>query len=138
MRCVQDVIKIAEGKGKNKRMKKKDEKMADLGLKQLGVNPQIYHFDTRVKPFTAITIAGNAFSWVSVRATLDDILTKVLPRCPHEKATRLRIELTQRGIYGVGICDASDQLNRQRGRTIAKGRLLKHLKGIEKWKKKNI
>jgi hypothetical protein len=40
-----------------------------------------------------------------------------------------------RHIYGVAICDRRDQFNRQRGRIIAKGRLLKHLKLIEKgWK----
>jgi len=108
-------------------MKKKDEKMADLGLKQLGVNPQIYHFDSRTKPFTAITIAENVFSWVSIRTTLDDILTRVLPAYPHEKATKLRLELAQRNIFGVSICDSGDYFNRRRGRTIAKGRLLKHL-----------
>jgi len=112
-------------------MKKKDEKMADLGLKQLGVNPQIYHFETRVKPFTAITIAVELLSWTSLRASLDDIIMKTLPFLPHEKATQLRESLAQRGIHGVSICDSRDGFNRQRGRTIAKGRLLKQLKQEE-------
>ena len=113
------------------KMKKRDEKMADLRLKQLGVNPQIYHFEYRVEPFTAITIADNIMSWATVRGAIDDILSTILPCILHEKATRLREELEQWGIYGVSICDRRDQLNRQRGRTIAKGRLLKHLKQKE-------
>ena len=108
-------------------MKKKDEKMADLGLKQLGVDPQIYHFVLDVAPFTAITIAENCYSRLEVRELLDDVIYNIIPLETHEKATRLRIELIQRGIYGVGIGDARDQLNRPLGRTIAKGRLLKHL-----------
>ena len=108
-------------------MKKKDEKMADLGLIQLGVKPWIYHFEYRVEPFTAITIADNIMSWATVRETIDDILSTMLPCILHEKATRLRQELEQWGIYGVSICDSRDGFNRQRGRTIAKGRLLKHL-----------
>ena len=113
-------------------MKKKDEKMADLGLEQLGVNPQIYHFDTGVKPFTAVTIADNAMTWATARRALDEIVQGILPSFPHENATRLRLELAQQFlVYGVSICDSRDGFNRQRGRTIAKGRLLKHLKRIE-------
>ena len=107
-------------------MKKKDEKRADLGLKQLCVRPQIYHFEHRVEPFTAITIADN-MSWPTVRGAIDDILSTILPCIVYEKATRLREELEQWDIYGVSICDSRDEFNRQRGRTIAKGRLLKHL-----------
>jgi len=108
-------------------MKKKDERIADFGLKQLGVTPHIYHFEHRVEPFTAITIADNIMSWVTVRGAIDDILSTILPCILQEKATRLREELEQWGIYGVSICDSRDGFNRQRGRTIAKGRLLKHL-----------
>jgi hypothetical protein len=97
-------------------------------LKQLGITPWIYHFETAVSPFTAITIAEDCFSRESVRVRLDHILSNVLPALPHEKATRLRKELAQDNIYGVAICDLRDHLNRPRGRTIAKGRLLKHLK----------
>jgi len=111
-------------------MKKNDEKMADLGLKQLGVNPQIYHFDVRVHPFTAISIATTGATWVAVRASLDSILTGVLPTLQHEKATRLRKELAHRNIYGVSICDGRDPFNRRQGRTTAKGRLLKHLQKL--------
>jgi len=109
-------------------MKKKDERIADFGLKQLGVTPQIYHFEKRVDPFIAITIADNIMSWATVRGAIDDILSTILPCLLYEKATRLREELKQWGIYGVSICDSRDQFNRRQGRTIAKGRLLKHLK----------
>lgn len=108
-------------------MKKKDEREADLGLKQLGVTPRIYYFETAVSPFTAIIIAEDCFSRESVRARLDHVLSNVLPALLHEKATRLRKELAQENIYGVAICDQRDTLYRQRGRTIAKGRLLKHI-----------
>ena len=112
-------------------MKKKDEKIADSGLKRLGITPRIYHFETRVKPFTAITIAVELLSWTSLRAALDDINMNILPFLPHEKATQLREALARRGIHGVSICDSRDEFNRQRGRTIAKGRLLKQLKQEE-------
>ena len=122
-------------KGRTK-MKKKDEMKVDLGLEQLGVYPLIYHFETAVSPFTAITIAEDAYCFESVRTRLDHILSFVLPACPHEKATKLREELVHEQIFGVAICDPRDQLNRQRGRTIAKGRLLKHHELLRKEQEK--
>ncbi|MEA1997701.1 MAG: hypothetical protein U9N61_00035 [Euryarchaeota archaeon] len=116
-------------------MKKKDEQMADLGLKELGVKPHIYHFETKIFPFAGITIAENMFSWCTMRITIDSIINDALPAYPRGKATRLRMELERRSTYGVAICDKRDQFNRQRGRTIAKGRLLKHLKQEEEAKK---
>ena len=110
------------------KMKKKDEREADLGLKQLDVTPWIYHFETAVSPFTSITIAEDCFCRESVRARLDHILSNVLPAFPHEKATRLRKELARDNIYGAAICDWRDNPNMRRGRTIAKGRLLKHIR----------
>ena len=109
-------------------MKKKDERNADLGLKQLGVSPRIYHFETHVEPFTAITITPETMTWANVRTILDIIIYHDLPIYPFEKATRLREKLREKGIWGVAICDPRDELNRQRGRTIAKGRLLKHIR----------
>lgn len=109
-------------------MKNKDEKTVDLRLKRLGVKPRIYHFENRVEPFTSITVADNIMSWATVRERIDFILSTILPLLKYEKATRLREELAEWGIYGVSICDQRDVLNRSRGRTIAKGRLLKYLK----------
>jgi len=123
-------------------MKKKDERIADLGLKQLGVNPQIHHFETEVGPFTAITIAEDALlqsyeNRIMVRRIIDKIVWGILPSYPHEKATKLRSVLAKRNIFGVSICDSRDYFNRQRGRTIAKGRLLKHLKQLKKRSEEN-
>jgi len=119
-------------------MKKKDERIADSGLKQLGVTPQIYHFEKGVGPFTAITVADDILPWSSVRHSLNFILTTILPTVIHEKATRLRLELAQlHDIYGVSICDSRDAFNRRQGRTTAKGRLLKHLKQLEKTREEN-
>ena len=113
-------------------MKKKDEKLVDSRLAKMGIAPRIYHFDIRVEPFTAISIAVTKRTWASTRLMLDDICGNVLTTIIHEKATRMRQELRERNIYGVAICDGRDSLNRQRGRTIAKGRLWKHLKRMEK------
>ncbi len=44
-----------------------------------------------------------------------------------QPATRFIQGLKGTHIYGVAICDKRDQFNRQRGRIIAKGRLLSHL-----------
>jgi hypothetical protein len=111
-------------------MKRKDELKTDQGLKQLGITPRIYLFEKNVKPFTAITIAEDRLTWAGVRRELNRIIPRV-SIYPHGKATRLREELRRIDIYGVGICDPQEQnINRRRGRTIAKGRLLKHLKKI--------
>jgi hypothetical protein len=112
-------------------MKKQDEKLADSGLKELGVQPRIYYFDSRVTPFTAITVATETLTWISVRSTLDGILSG-LRLYSYEKATRLMKELHARRIYGVVICEHRDQFNRRRGRTIAKGRLLEFLRAVRR------
>ena len=113
-------------------MKKKDEQLADLRLGKLGIEPKIFLFDINIAPFRAIMIAETSDTRVTIRAMLDDILGNVLTTIIHEKATRLREELRKRGVYGVAICDIHDQYNLPRGRTIAKGRLWKHLKRMEK------
>jgi hypothetical protein len=109
-------------------MKKKDEQLADSRLGDLGIQPKIFLFDLNIAPFRAIMIAETSETWVTIRAMLDDIFGNVLTTIIHEKATRLREELRKRGIYGVTICDIHDQFDLPRGRTIAKGRLWKHLK----------
>ena len=45
-------------------------------------------------------------------------------------ATAIRNRLKVKGIHGVAICNYRDQYNKARGRVIAKGRLLKHLRHI--------
>lgn len=117
-----------------KEMKKKDERKADLGLKRLRITPRIYHFETHVEPFTAITVAEDILTWAGVRMELDTIIYQHLPLYQHEKATKCIEKLRKKGIWGVAICDQRETINRQRGRTIAKGRLWKHLKKqAEKW-----
>ena len=107
--------------------KEKDEQKVDLRLKQLGIAPRIYHFKTHVEPFTAITVAEDILTWAGVRRELDIIIYQHLPFYQHEKATRCREKLHKKGIWGVAICDQRDSINKKRGITIAKGRLLKHL-----------
>jgi hypothetical protein len=113
-------------------MKKRDEKLADTRLRLLRVSPRIYHFDMFMKPFRAITIAEDVLTWPQVRKILDTIFSRTIAYQAFEEATTLRKELCSRHIYGVAICNEHDQFSRQRGRTIAKGRLWKHLKRIEK------
>ncbi|AJP62042.1 hypothetical protein [ANMV-1 virus] len=109
-------------------MQRKDELLADSRLKKLGILPKIYHFDVVIEPFRGITIADAQRSWNDVRMSIEDILSTSLLAIRHERSTMMLKELHERGIYGVAICELRDQHNRQRGRTIAKGRLWKHLK----------
>ena len=108
-------------------MKKRDEKLVDSRLEKMGIEPRIYHFEVSVWPFRMITIANTRWNWGEVRRIIDFILANVVSRFEHERSTMMLQELRNRGIYGVAICEQRDQLNRQRGRTIAKGRLWKHL-----------
>lgn len=106
-------------------MKKKDEQKADLGLKQLGVRLRIYHIRQYVWPFAGVTIVTAEEG--SFRAILD-IVQKEISMHTLNKATKTKKDLNDLGIFGVAICDVRDQYNKKRGRTIAKGRLWKHLK----------
>lgn len=116
-------------------MKSKIEKKLDNEFERLEVKPHIYHFTKGVAPFTAITIAedyqpaGSKRGWNSMRGAIDNVFEReylwMRKCCP---ATQFIKGLALMRIYGVAICDKRDQFNRQRGRIIAKGRLLKHLK----------
>lgn len=112
-------------------MKKRDERLADSRLQNMGIVPKIYHFEIPLHPIRAITIADHLRSWEEVRQIIDDILCKLLS-LQYDRSTLLKKGLHKKGIYGVAICEQRDQLNRQRGRTIAKGRLWKHEKGRRK------
>ena len=110
-------------------MKSKTEKKLDDEFKEMGVKPQIYHFIENVKPFKAITILEYfSPSYTSARKKLDVARFHQYCRSP---ATELLDALHRQGVFGIAICDMRDQFNRQRGRIIAKGRLLKHLKGAK-------
>lgn len=121
-------------------MKTKLEKKLDEEFEQLGIKPQIHHFQYDSWVFNAITTAT-----VSGLDEVDDFEESFFelvqnirrskrkqfghPRLYHEGSYVLQ-KLTALS-YGAAICDSQDQFNRQRGRVIAKGRLLKICKS---WK----
>lgn len=112
-------------------MKKRDEMKADLGLKQLEINLGIYHFQTGVTPFTAITIVDNEKSWADIKSILDNIKSKINwdTEMFYFSTVQYFYEmLHENHIYGFALCSRDEYFNRQLGRTIAKGRLLKYLK----------
>jgi hypothetical protein len=113
-------------------MKNKLEQKLDAEFESMNVNPRVSYFKRSLEPFSVISIVDDQLTWVEIKETLDLILFQVIPVFTHEKATKLREALHNRRIYGVAICDRRDTFNRQRGRIIAKGRLLKHLKGMAK------
>ena len=119
-------------------MKSKVEERLNAEFEKMGVRPHVYHFTEVVSPFTAITIVdncevpvgGSKEAWSSKRRVIDTVFEREYLRmqmgCP---ATRFIHSLKLSHIYGVAICDKRDQFNRQRGRIIAKGRLLCYLQG---------
>lgn len=111
-------------------MKSKTEQKLDTEFERMGLRPRIYHFTTNVTPFNAITIAHcGGYSWSVMKGILISVFA-----CEtiYWRAGRILNALRRRGIYGVAICDSRDSFNRQRGRIIAKGRLLKYLKEVTK------
>ena len=118
------------------KMKTKLEKKLDEELAKMDVKSHVYHFTSDVRPFTGITIVddcgGSKRAWSNMRRAIDIVFEReylyMQKCCP---ATRFIQGLKLNHIYGVGICDKRDQFNRQRGRVIAKGRLLKYLKRDE-------
>ena len=109
-------------------MKKKDEQIADLRLKQLGVMPSTFHFVNDVAPFNAITIVDENNTWLSARGELTNLLSKYEgTECWHGSSTYLERRLHQRGIHGVALFCGRNKFNRRIGRTIAKGKLAKYL-----------
>jgi hypothetical protein len=111
-------------------MKNKQEQKLDAELERISVSLMIYHFRKDVGPYTSITIVTNSIrSWNQMRELLDQYLFYFTTIPPASEALKL---LRKLGIYGVTICDRRDAFNRQRGRIIAKGRLLKHFKEMKK------
>jgi hypothetical protein len=117
-------------------MLNKLEQKLDRGFDALGtgVIPYIYHFRNKLFRFRAITIADPVdVLWKTMDEMVDRVfLEEKMWQVPYFPATKILTALRRRGIYGVAICDSRDQFNKQRGRIIAKGRLLKHLKEIAK------
>ena len=121
---------------------KGEERKLDTELKRLNVEPRIYHFTTNCDPFRGITIAvADSRSWSNIREILDTVqyalnISEYIRKIHNipiiERATRTLRTLRKMNIYGVAICDPSDNFNRQEGRNKAKGRLVQHLKLMEK------
>jgi len=117
-------------------MKLKIEKKLDEEFKKFGVKPRVYHFTKNVEPFNAITVADiQNLSWKDMFSMIDSCIW-IAKFSLFNRATRLLIEAKDKyAIYGMAICDKRDQFNRERGRVIAKGRLLKYLK--EEYEREN-
>ena len=101
-----------------------------------GVKPRVYHFNdhsrkeggnpSRIWAFGGVTVATHNPD----RAVIESMVLEEQRTCGifYNAAKDTIAGLRKQGIYGVSICDWRDQFSRKRGRTIAKGRLLKHLK----------
>lgn len=114
-------------------MKNKLEQKLDAEFKRMGITFRVYHFRTEVAPFTSVTIVDEIITWASARTKLNTRLSRYFMEGEKTPATYLIKSLREiEGIYGIAICDGRDQFNGQRGRIIAKGRLWKHLKEIDK------
>ena len=111
-------------------MKSKLEIDLDKEFYKVGIKLRIFHYTEDVRPFRAITMINiNRELWEDTRRTLDILFHRErIDAFVLYPAARLLRALRLMNIYGVSICDKQDQFNRQRGRIIAKGRLLKHIK----------
>jgi len=110
-------------------MKNKLEQNIDAQFEQMALDVHIFHIFNLEMPFNAITIADESInSWERASELIDIVLTRTKRGYTKTPATRFLKCARDGNIYGVAICDKRDQFNRQRGRIIAKGRLLKHLK----------
>ena len=114
-------------------MNSKVEKELD---KKFKVTPRIYHFTEQVSPFRAITTAilpfskfpPRYYSWREVAIIVKFDIEYVITHRKYDHSCELLKRLAKHNIKGVAVCVKRDQFSRQRGRIIAKGRLLKALK----------
>ena len=114
-------------------MKSKLEQKLDFEFEVMGIKPRIYHFTNDVGPFNGITIVDEGLAWEGARRDLSYALYSENKKWKiFFPATRILNILRADDIYGVAICDARDTYSRARGRVIGKGRLLKHLRELEK------
>jgi len=121
-------------------MKTKVELELDKAYESIGVKPRIYHFVYHfidVYPFRAVTVATDnpEYTWNDIKEFIEDDIWESRIVSEYNRATHLlrKLEVSY-NFHGVAICDRRDQFNRQRGRVIAKGRLLKYLRN-EKFEK---
>lgn len=110
-------------------MRSKIEEKLDKEFEKRGLKPKIYHFmgNDIVYPYAGITIADVKHG--TYEGTLKYVIRTIDKSfdLDHNLASHLKADLNFGG-WGVAICDKRDTFNRQRGRIIAKGRLLKNLK----------
>ena len=109
-------------------MKSKIEQKLDAEFEKRGVIPHIYHFTgENVEPYRAITVAlKEPQRYEVVQDGVIGLVGRSLCRHP-----RYRVAFLLRymhGMAGIAICNRRDNFDRRKGRVIAKGRLLKHLK----------
>jgi hypothetical protein len=117
--------------GGHRRKSMKIEQKLDAEFARLGVKPYIYHFtDVEVLPFKAITFAVPAMGmWLDLRRLLLENFDAIMSS--HNPVQDTLEFLKMHGLHGIAICSMLDPFSRQRGRVIAKGRLLKHLRQEE-------
>ena len=103
------------------------EKLLDKQFAAMSVKPRIYHFRKEVATFNAVTVALTK-RW---RKDVTEDIVKNCVEAAHDKmenkATFSIAILKQARLYGVAICDKSDQFSKRTGRMKAKGRLMQHL-----------
>ena len=115
-------------------MKSKAKKDLEKEFKRMGVRPRIFHF-ADMYPFRAITVAtdNSEHTWSGIKKYIEDDTRESGIVSEFNRATHLLEKLRNSyGLYGVAICDRSDNFSRQGGRNKAKGRLLQHLLKQEK------
>lgn len=125
-------------------MKSKLEQEIDKELEVIGVRSYVYHvraYDEGsyqrqlLRMFNGITIVDvklrpSTDFEADVYRMIEELKEKLkrFARADLHPATWMMKELNEMGYYGVAICDSRDNFSRERGRVIAKGRLLKHLR----------
>ncbi|MCK4731832.1 MAG: hypothetical protein KAT65_05165 [Methanophagales archaeon] len=114
-------------------MKSKLEIKIDNEFNNLGIKVRIYHFTEPVFQINAITIVTNnkKWNWKRIADALRECLLDTTEK-EFNQSTELLSQMATKDFYGIAICNRRDSFNRQRGRIIAKGRLLKYLKKKEK------
>ena len=114
-------------------MRSKLEQKLDAEFYERGGKVFVYHFKLPLSPFNAVTIANlKAEPFELLEAVIYRAIVRIAENHLKSPATQLFELLKKDYLPGIAICDKCDQFNRQRGRIIAKGRLLKHLKETKK------
>lgn len=120
---------------------KEDEKKLDTEFERMGLAIFTYHFTKDVDPFRAITIAtinqeisilGGAvklYSMDGYKGQIDAARANIhVGNHGNETSAQYMLNYFNSAENGVAVCSMKDNFDRRKGRVIAKGRLLKHLK----------